>query len=60
MDLIADSESDDEARTSLRALLGISDLGATAVLDLQLRRITKSARRRIVEDRDEMRRELWR
>jgi DNA gyrase subunit A len=60
MDLIAESESADEARASLRALLGISELAATAIIDLQLRRFAKLERSRILDERDEIQRTLSR
>jgi DNA gyrase subunit A len=60
IDLIAESESAGEARASLRALLGISELAATAIIDLQLRRFAKLERSRILAERDEIRRTLSR
>lgn len=38
--LVAEAEQADDARQRLRALLGVSELGANAILDTQLRRIT--------------------
>ena len=60
MDLIAESESADEARAPLRALLGISELAATAIIDLQIRRFAKLERSRILDERDDIRRRLSR
>jgi DNA gyrase/topoisomerase IV subunit A len=60
VDLIAESETADEARASLRALLGISELAATAIIDLQLRRFAKLERSRILDERDEIQRILSR
>ena len=58
MELIASSPSADEARERVAALLGVSEVGATAVLDLQWRRFAQLERSRIAEDRDQMRREI--
>jgi DNA gyrase/topoisomerase IV subunit A len=55
-DLIADSASADEAQTGIAALLGISDIAAGAVLDLQARRFTRGDRQRIVDERAELKR----
>jgi DNA gyrase/topoisomerase IV subunit A len=57
IDVVAESESADEAKASLRVLLGISDLSATANLDLQIRRLAKRERARILEERNRVRRE---
>lgn len=55
LDLIADSESAEAAREGLCALLGVSDLAATAVLDLQARRFARLEAQRIRDERDELR-----
>ena len=56
--VIDSSESVDQARDALRDLLGISETGATAVLELQLRRIPGRERAKIAERCAEMRDEL--
>lgn len=58
MELIAASPSADEAKRGVAALLGVSELSATAVIDLQWRRFAQLERNRIAEDRDQMRREI--
>ena len=58
MELIASSPSAAEARERVAALLGVSELCATAVLDLQWRRFAQLERNRIAEERDQMRREI--
>ena len=58
--LVADSESADEALPALMALLTIPEHVARAVLDLQIRRLAKLERSRILEERDYMRGELLR
>ena len=47
--LIRRSPSTDEAREGLKALLDIDDLQATAILDMQLRRLAALERQRIVD-----------
>jgi DNA gyrase subunit A len=47
--LIRRSPSTDEAREGLKALLEIDDLQATAILDMQLRRLAALERQRIVD-----------
>lgn len=42
----------DDARSRLSTEFGWNEVQATAALDLQVRRFTEDARRRIVEDRD--------
>ncbi len=58
LELIASSPSADDARQRVAQLLGVSELGATAVLDLQWRRFAQLERNRIAEERDRMRREI--
>ncbi len=55
---IASSPSADQARARLVALLGVSDVGAVAVLDLQWRRLAELERTRIITERDDIRRRL--
>lgn len=55
---IAASPSADDARTTIADLLGISDSGAVAVLDLQWRRLAELERGRIFQERDDLRRTL--
>ena len=57
-DGIADSSSLEDARRRVADLLGISDVGAVAVLDLQARRFTRQDQQRIAEERAELRRSL--
>ena len=52
--LIRRSPSAQEARTGLMELLTIDDLQATAILDLQLRRLAALERQKIVEDHDKI------
>ncbi|OLT17822.1 DNA gyrase subunit A [Serinicoccus sp. CUA-874] len=52
--LIRRSPSADEAREGLKTLLGIDDLQARAILDLQLRRLAALERQRIQADHDEL------
>jgi DNA gyrase/topoisomerase IV subunit A len=58
MELIASSPSTDEARAHLAVLLGVSELCATAVLDLQWRRFAQLERSRIADERDRLRRQI--
>jgi DNA gyrase subunit A len=48
--LIRSSPSADEARVGLRELLDIDDVQATAILDMQLRRLAALERRKIIND----------
>ncbi len=47
--LIRRSPSTDDAREGLKKLLGIDDLQATAILDMQLRRLAALERQRIID-----------
>jgi DNA gyrase/topoisomerase IV subunit A len=51
LDLIASSSSADAARSRVVDLLDVSEAGATAVLDLQWRRLAEQERSRIAEER---------
>ena len=56
MTAVASAEDADDAEARIVALLGLTDpLGATAVLDLQVRRWTTQERRRMALWRDELR-----
>jgi DNA gyrase/topoisomerase IV subunit A len=57
-DLMAGSSSAEEAHSRLAVLLGTSDIGTVAVLDLQARRFTTQDRQRIVDEQAELRRSL--
>jgi len=48
--LIRSSPSADQARVGLRELLDIDDLQATAILDMQLRRLAALERQKIIDD----------
>src|SRR3954454_15225795 len=50
IELIRRSSDVDEARAGLIALLGIDELQATAILDLQLRRLAALERQRIIDE----------
>ncbi len=52
--LIRNSPSADEARGGLMQLLDIDEVQATAILDLQLRRLAALERQRIIEQHDEI------
>jgi DNA gyrase subunit A len=52
--LIRSSPSAEEARTGLMALLEIDEVQATAILDLQLRRLAALERQRIIDEHDEI------
>ncbi len=52
--LIRRSPSANEARTGLMELLDITETQATAILDLQLRRLAALERQRIIEEHDEI------
>jgi DNA gyrase subunit A len=56
--VIVSSPSAEQARTRLVALLGVSEVGAVAILDLQWRRLAELERTRIVAERDEIRSRL--
>jgi DNA gyrase subunit A len=52
--LIRRSPSADDARDGLIQLLGIDDIQARAILDMQLRRLAALERQRIIEQHDEL------
>jgi DNA gyrase subunit A len=52
--LIRSSPSADEAKTGLMQLLEIDDIQATAILDMQLRRLAALERQRIIDEHDEI------
>jgi DNA gyrase subunit A len=52
--LIRNSPSANEARTGLMQLLEIDEIQATAILDLQLRRLAALERQKIIEEHDEI------
>lgn len=54
IELIRRSETADVARTGLMALLDIDEIQASAILDLQLRRLAALERQRIIEEHDEL------
>lgn len=59
MTAVASADDDADAEARIVALLGLTDpFGATAVLDMQVRRWTTSERRRMALWRDELRRDL--
>jgi len=55
--VIETAEDLDEAREKLQALLGIDWVGATAILDLQFRRLPAREREKLLDHRDELVRE---
>jgi DNA gyrase subunit A len=56
--LIRGSESADAARTGLMQLLDIDEVQATAILDMQLRRLAALERQRLQDEYDELMREI--
>jgi DNA gyrase subunit A len=52
--LIRNSASADVAKTGLMQLLEIDDIQATAILDMQLRRLAALERQRIIDEHDEI------
>jgi DNA gyrase subunit A len=48
-DVVASSETVEEARTGLRELLGVSQMAATEVLNMQWRRMARAERQEIQE-----------
>jgi DNA gyrase subunit A len=56
--LIRASETVDAARTELIALLDIDELQATAILDMQLRRLAALERQKIIDEAAEIEREI--
>jgi DNA gyrase/topoisomerase IV subunit A len=57
-DVIEQSATADVAQRALTELLGVDEICAMAILDLQARRFAMRERQRIVEERDELRRHL--
>jgi DNA gyrase/topoisomerase IV subunit A len=57
LSLIEAAEDVDEAREKLQTLLGVDWVGATAILDLQFRRLSAREREKIIERRDGLIRE---
>ncbi|NEB06587.1 DNA gyrase C-terminal beta-propeller domain-containing protein, partial [Streptomyces sp. SID13726] len=58
MALIRRSPDADEARAGLMGLLGVDEIQATAILNLQLRRLAALERQRIIDDHDELERKI--
>src|SRR5262245_42104350 len=56
--LIRRAPSADEAKTGLMSLLDVDDIQATAILDMQLRRLAALERQRIVDQLNEIEREI--
>ena len=56
--LIRSSPRADDARTGLMALLEIDEIQATAILDLQLRRLAALERQRIIDEHDQIQAEI--
>ncbi|MCB7135759.1 DNA gyrase subunit A [Cellulosimicrobium marinum] len=56
--LIRRSPDVDEARTGLMELLGVDEVQATAILNLQLRRLAAMERQRIIDDHDDLERKI--
>lgn len=56
--MIEDSEDVDEARRRVGQLLGVGEVGARAVLDLQVRRLTRDQRRALASRAAELRSKL--
>ena len=56
--LIRRSPSADEARTGLMELLDVDERQARAILDLQLRRLAALERQKILDDHDELQRQI--
>ncbi|MBI1377930.1 MAG: DNA gyrase subunit A [Frankiales bacterium] len=52
--LIRASETVDDARTGLMALLEVDEVQATAILDMQLRRLAALERQKIIDEYDEL------
>lgn len=57
VELVTSSSDRPEAARRLRERFGISSIGADAVLDMQLARLTAVQRERIVDERDQRARE---
>jgi DNA gyrase subunit A len=56
--LIRASKTPEEARTGLMKLLEVDELQANAILDMQLRRIAALERQKIIDENDELMREI--
>mgnify|MGYP000238492772 FL=1 len=56
--MIEDSENVDEARRGVGQLLGVDELGSRAVLDLQVRRLTRDQRQMLASRAAELRSQL--
>ena len=56
--VLEQASSQDDALAGVGALLGVDEIGALAVLDLQVRRFTAEQRARLEAERDEMRSRL--
>ncbi|WP_394618297.1 hypothetical protein JNUCC0626_04115 [Lentzea sp. JNUCC 0626] len=56
--LLSDADSEDAALTSLQRLLGTTELGARAVLELQFRRLVPAERRKIEDQLKSLRAEV--
>jgi len=53
--IVEDSEDEDEARRRVGQLLGVGELGARFVLDLQVKGLTRDRRRRLGSRASELR-----
>jgi DNA gyrase/topoisomerase IV subunit A len=53
--LVAAADSADDARRGIAELLAVSEVGADAILALQLRRLSRREVQRIRDERDELR-----
>lgn len=58
LDSIFESETVEEAEVAVSHLLGVSRVGAKAIMNMQLRRVTRTDRERVIADRDDHRRQL--
>ena len=56
--IIRGSKDSDEARTRLMAQLELSEIQATTILDMQLRRLTQLEKLKLQQERDELRRTI--
>ncbi|MFF2245880.1 DNA gyrase subunit A [Arthrobacter sp. NPDC058130] len=56
--IIEDSEDADEARRRVGQLLDVGELGSRAVLDMQVRRLTRDQRRALASRAEELRSKL--
>jgi DNA gyrase subunit A len=55
VDLIANSSDEESAEQQIRELLGVSQAGATAILDMQLRKFSRSTKAKLVDNLVELR-----